>query len=83
MLALLVTEREGIVAEVTRLRNQAHQLLVQLDPAYAARIPGLRTQAGLRALEASAAADTAPLPQQRAPPWPGGNSAWVWTPTAQ
>jgi transposase len=29
---LLVTEREGIVTEATRLRNQLHQLLLQLDP---------------------------------------------------
>jgi hypothetical protein len=31
-LDLLVTEREGVPAEATRLRNQIHQLLLQLDP---------------------------------------------------
>ena len=33
VLGLLVAERAGVVAEATRLRNQLHQLLLQLDPA--------------------------------------------------
>lgn len=32
VLAVLVAEREGTLAEATRLRNQLHQILVQLDP---------------------------------------------------
>jgi transposase len=32
ILDLLVSERDGVVAEATRLRNQVHQLLLQLDP---------------------------------------------------
>ncbi len=38
-LDLLVTEREDRVAETTRLYNQAHHLLLQLDPDYATRLP--------------------------------------------
>lgn len=32
ILAVLVAERDGAVAEATRLRNQLHQVLLQLDP---------------------------------------------------
>lgn len=34
VLAVLVAEREGAQREATRLRNQLHQVLGQLDPAY-------------------------------------------------
>ena len=63
---LLVTERTGIVAEATRLRNQLHQLLLQLDPDYRTHIPSLTSQKGLRAVEGYATDDTRALPQQRA-----------------
>jgi len=66
VLDLLVTEREGTIAEATRLRNQAHQLLLQLDPDYAKHLPRLRTKAGARALETSTSADPGPMQQQRA-----------------
>ncbi len=66
VLALLVTEREGASAEATRLRNQAHQLLLQLDPDDAKPLPRLRTKAGARALETSTSADPGPVQQQRA-----------------
>ncbi len=66
VLDLLVTEREGAIAEATRLRNQAHQLLLQLDPDYAKHLPRLRTKAGARALETYTSADPGPLQQQRA-----------------
>ncbi|MDP9372503.1 MAG: transposase [Chloroflexota bacterium] len=65
-LDLLVTEREDLVAETTRLYNQVHQLLLQIDPEYATRLPKLQTQAGLRALETYAAADAHPVQQHRA-----------------
>ena len=52
VLDLLVTERDDALAEVTRLRNQIHRLLLQLDPTYQTRLPKLRTQAGLRAVVA-------------------------------
>lgn len=63
---LLVTEREGIVTEATRLRNQLHQLLLQLDPDYRTHIPSLKAQRGLRAVEVYATDDARTLPQQRA-----------------
>ena len=63
---LLVGERDGVVAEATRLRNQLHQLLLQLDPDYRQGIPSLKTQRGLRAVAAYATADPRPLQQQRA-----------------
>jgi len=50
VLALLVTEREGALAEATRLRNQLHALLVQLDPQYKQALPKLDTDAGVTAL---------------------------------
>ncbi len=65
-LELLVTEREGAVAEATRLRNQLHQLLLQLDPEYAARLPKLRTKAGVRALETYETTAASPVQQHRA-----------------
>jgi transposase len=52
VLDLLVTEREGALAEATRLRNQIHQLLLHLDPEYREHVPNLQTQAGLNAVEA-------------------------------
>jgi transposase len=66
ILALLVEERDAAVAEVVRLRNQAHALLLQLDPTYRAHLPKLTTQAGLAALEDYAAPTTGTLAQQRA-----------------
>jgi len=51
VLDLLTTERDSALAEATRLRNQIHALLVQLDPEYHARLPTLKSRAGLAALE--------------------------------
>jgi transposase len=65
VLELLVTEREGALAEATRLRNQLHQLLLQLDPEYSRHLPALTSQAGLRAVEAYTTADPSAV-QQRA-----------------
>ncbi len=66
VLELLVTEREDVVAEVTRLRNQAHQLLLHLDPEYTTRLPNMRTKRGLQALEGYTTADPSPVQQHRA-----------------
>lgn len=78
VLDLLATQRQDAVAEATRLRCQLHQLLALLDPEYAARLPKLHTEAGLRALEAYEAADPRPLsgsaPRQSA----GWHSACGW-----
>jgi transposase len=51
VLDVLVTQREAALAEATRLRNQAHQLLLQSDPAYRTHVPALTSAAGIAALE--------------------------------
>ncbi len=66
VLDLLVTERDTAVAEATRLRNQAHQLLAHLDPAYREHLPSLTSQAGLRALESYTQETGGDLDRQRA-----------------
>ncbi len=66
VLELLATERDALVAEATRLRNQLHQQLLHLDPEYAAHLPSPRTQGGLLALAGYISPDPCPLRQQRA-----------------
>lgn len=66
ILDLLVTEREGVLAEATRLRNQIHHLLLQIDPEYRTHLPNLQTKAGLRALLAYTARSADALQQERA-----------------
>ena len=66
VLELLVTERDGAVAEATRLRNQLHQLLLQGDPEYQAHLPRLRTLAGVAALMQYTTPSQRPLGQERA-----------------
>jgi hypothetical protein len=63
---LLSTEREAAVAEATRLRNQIHTLLAQIDPEYERRLPSLTSAAGLRALAHYISVDQAFIQQQRA-----------------
>lgn len=65
VLDLLVTERERALAEGTRLRNQIHQLLLQVDPDYKAHLPSLTSKAGLRAVEHYTIATTNVLQSQR------------------
>lgn len=65
ILDLLVTEREGTLAEAGRLRNQIHQLLLQIDPEYARKLPTLSSAKGLVALQAYENTDT-PLKRERA-----------------
>jgi len=66
VLDLLTTEREAALAEATRLRNQIHQLLLQLDPEYRVHLPNLQTKAGLAAVAGYQAASTRALDQERA-----------------
>ncbi len=66
VLDLLVTEREAALAEATRLRNQLHQLLLQVDPDYKAHLPSLTSAAGLRAVEHYTIATANVLQCQRA-----------------
>ena len=66
VLNLLSTERDAALAEATRLRNQLHALLHQLDPQYKQRIPTLKTKAAQRRLRRYRTTDPDPLSQERA-----------------
>lgn len=66
VLDVLVTEREAALAEATRLRNQVHQLLLQVDPDYQNHLPRLTSKAGLRAIDTYVCGSTRGLDQQRA-----------------
>jgi transposase len=66
VLDLLTNEREAVLTETTRLRNQLHALLVQLDPEYQDRLPSMDSAAGLEALEHYQADGRAVLQQERA-----------------
>lgn len=57
VLALWTQERDGLVAEETRLRNQVQQVLTQLDPTYQAQLPDLTSAAGIAALVGYTVAD--------------------------
>ena len=63
---LLSTEREAVLAEVTRIRNQLHQVLLQVDPGYKRAFPHLQSEAAVRALERYASPVPHPLQQARA-----------------
>lgn len=66
LLDMLTTERDGALAEATRLRNQIHALLLQVEPEYRSRLPALRSKSGLRVLERYAAPSGGLLHQRRA-----------------
>jgi len=66
ILDLLVTEREAALAEATRLRNQLHHLLLQIDPEYRAHLPCLQSKAGVHAVETYTTSSVNPLQQERA-----------------
>ncbi len=66
VLDLLVSEREDLVAEATRLRNRLHYMLLQLDPEYGDHLPGLRSEAGLAVLQTYTTTDPNPVQQHRA-----------------
>ncbi len=51
VLDLLTTEREAALAEATRLRNQVHALLFQIDPEYKKHFPSLRSRSALDKLD--------------------------------
>ncbi len=61
----LVTEREAALVEATRLRNQVHQLLLQVDPDYRAHLPSLTSAAGVQAIATYTTASTNALQLQR------------------
>ncbi len=66
ILDLLTTEREGTLAEATRLRNQIHALLLQTDPEYKDHLPSLQSRAGLDALQTYTSSSQHLLQGQRA-----------------
>jgi transposase len=66
ILDLLATERDSAIGEATRLRNQIHALLLQLDPEYQVDMPAMKSRAGLAKLRACAAPDEKPLSRERA-----------------
>lgn len=65
VLDLLVTEREAALAEATRLRNQIHHLLLQVDPEYRTHLPRLTSAAGIHAVVTYDCTSTNILLQQR------------------
>jgi transposase len=66
VLDLLVTEREGAIAEATRLRNQLHGVLLHLDPDYGRSLRTLESAKALVVLEQYTAPTARPLDQVRA-----------------
>jgi hypothetical protein len=62
----LTTERDGALAEATRLRNQIHALLAQLDPEYESRLPTLTSRAGLAAAKRYSPSNGTTLRRERA-----------------
>jgi transposase len=66
LLDLLTGEREAVLTESTRLRNQIHALLVQLDPEYKTSIANLKSEAALAVLESYVAPNANPMQQERA-----------------
>jgi transposase len=66
VLELLATEREGALTDASRIRNQIHALLTQLDPEYKERLPRLDSRAGLKAIQRYQAPLPGELQEQRA-----------------
>jgi transposase len=66
VLDVLVTQRDAALAEATRLRNQAHQLLLQSEPTYRDRVPALTSAAGIATLVAYQAVAPGALQEARA-----------------
>jgi hypothetical protein len=65
VLDLLVRERENAMAEVTRLRNQIHALLMQIDSEYEIRLRNRRVRTRMRLLESYEPPVAASTPLQR------------------
>lgn len=65
VLDLLVRERENALAELTRLRNQIHALLMQIDPEYEIGLRNRRVRTRMRLLEGYEPPVPASTPLQR------------------
>lgn len=50
LVQLLVNERETVVSELTRLRNQLHATLLAIDPEYDQQLPSLTARSAVAAL---------------------------------
>ena len=66
LLELMNTERERAMAEATRLRNQIHALLLNLDPQYSTVLKNLKSGKSLNILENYSAPDENPVQRERA-----------------
>ena len=66
ILELLSVERETTLREATRLRNQLHALLLQLDPRYQQTLKSLTTKQAVRTLRGYEVRDDRPLSGERA-----------------
>ena len=66
ILSVLTTERDELVRESTRIRNQIHHLLLQVDPGYKGEIGRLTTCRSLAVLSWYAAPDESALQEHRA-----------------
>jgi transposase len=66
VLNLLTVERDAANTEATRLRNQLHAHLMQLDPEYHLRLSSLSSKAGLAALKAYEVTEPDLMRQERA-----------------
>ncbi len=66
VLDLLTSEREAVLGEATRLRNQLHALLLQLDPEYHEQLASLDSLEGLAVLDGYQAPTIGALADERA-----------------
>ncbi len=66
VLDLLVKERDSALAEATRLTNQIHALLMQVDPEYKLHLQPRHFKVKVTALEAYTSTSQNPVQQQRA-----------------
>ena len=66
VLDLLSIERDAAVVDATRLRNQIHALLLQLDPEYQQGLPAMKSHAGLAVVLGYAITSHDALDQARA-----------------
>jgi transposase len=66
VLDLFASQREDVLAESVRIRNQLHALLSHVDPEYDRRLPNLRSKSCVAALEVYATDDEREIQQQRA-----------------
>ena len=66
VLSVLTTERDELIRESNRIRNQIHHLLLQVDPEYKGQIGCLVTRRSLGALTQYTVPDEGPLQEHRA-----------------